>query len=90
MINTLAEMFKLAHQVLLKLKKNMKVYCTMRNMKYQKYIRLQTHKNIDESNKSKFTSKNAFNKTSKTYTYCGTCWKYNAIGHLAKECKNIP
>ena len=34
-------------------------------------------------------SKKAINKTSKNYTYLGTCWKCNELGHLAKECKII-
>ena len=63
MVNSIADAFKLAHQSLLKLK-NMKVYCTMRNVKYQKKNSSQRHTNINQSIKGKFTSKTAVNKTS--------------------------
>ena len=55
-INTLTDPFKLAHQSLLKLKKNMKVYYTMRK----------TQRNMGENNENKPTIKNTINKTSKT------------------------
>ena len=42
----------------------MKVYYTMKTMKYQKY-NVKTHTNISENNKSNLTNKNAINKTSK-------------------------
>ena len=62
---------------LTQIEKNMKVYCTMSNMKYQKY---NSHTNKGENNKSNFTSKNTINMTSKNYTYLGTCWKCNEFG----------
>ena len=61
-------------------------------MKYQKYnlqTHTHTHTDLSEINKSKLMSKNAISKTSKNYTYLGTCWKFNEFCHLAKECKNI-
>ena len=42
-INTLRDAFRLAYQSILNLK-NVKIYCTMRNMKYQKYNNLQSHR----------------------------------------------
>ena len=59
MITTLADAFKLAPK--------------MGNINDRKYNSLHTRTNIDESNKGKFTSKISINKTSKTYTYWGTC-----------------
>ena len=48
------------------------------------------HRNTSDSNKNKFTNKNATKQANKTYTYLGICWKCNECSHMAKECKSIP
>ena len=83
-INTLADECKLAYQSLLKLEK----YEGLLYNEECKVSEIQhftnTHKNIEESKKSKSMGKNIIDKTSKTYTYLGTCWKCNEFGHLSK------
>ena len=77
-INTLADACKL-YQSLLKLK-HMKVYCTMRNMKCLKYNGKLTCTDTSNNSRNKFANRNTLNKTNKTYTYLGTCWKCNEFG----------
>ena len=92
MNNTLAGKFKLVHQSLLKLKTYEWTY-ELYNVecKVSEINNItDTHKGTDGSNNSESSSRNALNKTSKTYIYWGTCGKDNKFGYLAKECKNIP
>ena len=43
----------------------MKVYCTMKNIKYQ----MQQHTDTIDNNKSKLSNKNTPNKANRTYPY---------------------
>ena len=89
-INTLADAFKLAHQSLFKLRMY-EGYCTMRNIKCQKYNnKLTCTKTQVITAKINLQIETQPTRLIRHAPYMGTCWKCKKCGHVTKEYKSNP
>ena len=87
-IGTLADVFRLAHHSLLKLKKYEGIVYHDQHAIVEINEITDSTTNANIINRSKTLDKDPQDKTNKNYTFWGNSWKYGKFGHSAKECQN--
>ena len=85
-IDILADTFRLAHNILLKLKKYEGLVCNEDQTVTEINEIMDLTSNMKVNTHSKTLDRDQQNKYTKNYTFLGHCWKCGKFGHSAKEC----